>query len=498
MLEAYGEAISFLFQPLTLLLMLGAIIVGLIIGVIPGVGGMVFIALLLPMFFRVEAFIALTFLIALHAVVPTGGSISAILVGIPGSGPNAPTVFDGFPMNQKGQGARAIGAAVTSSAFGGFVPVVLALAMIPLVMPIVMSFRSPEMSILVLLGISLIAALTGGSVIKGLISGLLGILISIIGFHGVTAVQRFTFGNLFLQDGIGIVAVTLGIFGIGELLDMSMKGQATIAMGKVKSSLADTFQGAKDVWYHKWLWLRCTIIGYTFGVIPGVGGEAAAFVTYAQAKQISKHPERFGTGIIEGVIAPEAANNAKEAGSLLTTMAFGIPGSAIMAILLGAFRIVGVIPGPKMLVEHLPLAITLLLGIAIANMIGGIITFFAAPQLARVAAVRLSLLFPLILVFIMSGGFIVRDTMLNIVLVLILGVFGLLMKRNGYSRPALILGFVLGDLFEKYTLLSLKIFGPLFFVTPISLTMIAILVLVLLFPLLRRVLPGLIMRLKRA
>ncbi len=149
MLEAYGEAISFLFQPLTLLLMLGAIIVGLIIGVIPGVGGMVFIALLLPMFFRVEAFIALTFLIALHAVVPTGGSISAILVGIPGSGPNAPTVFDGFPMNQKGQGARAIGAAVTSSAFGGFVPVVLALAMIPLVMPIVMSFRSPEMAILV-------------------------------------------------------------------------------------------------------------------------------------------------------------------------------------------------------------------------------------------------------------------------------------------------------------------------------------------------------------
>lgn len=487
MIEAYGQALAFLLQPMTLLLMLVAVIIGLIMGVIPGLGGLVGISLFLPFIFGMRPEIALTFLVAFDSVVYIGGCVTAILLNIPGTNPNAATLFDGFPMNQKGEGARAIGAAVASSMVGGFVPVLLALAMIPLMLPIVMAFRSPEMAILVLVGISFIAVLTGRSVIRGLISGAMGVLFALIGFHGFTGAYRFTFGILFLYDGLEIVAVALGVFGIAELLDMSIKGQATIATKKVAAKLSNVFQGVKDVWIHKWLWLRCTILGYIFGIIPGVGGEAATFVAYGLAKQTSKNPEKFGTGCVEGVIAPEAANNAKEAGSVLTTMAFGIPGSVVMAVLMGAFLIVGVNPGPRMMVDHLPLALTLLLGIAIANVLGGVITLFSAPYLARVASVKFSFLFPLILVLIFAGVYIVVNSLANIIVVIIFGLIGLLMKRYDFSPAGLLLGFVLGRLLEDYTWMSVAVAGPIFFITPICFLLFAILIGLFSYPYLKKV-----------
>ncbi|MFH1003528.1 MAG: tripartite tricarboxylate transporter permease [Chloroflexota bacterium] len=486
MLEAYGQALSFLLSPMTLLLMLGAVIIGLIIGIIPGIGGLIGVALFLPLVFRMPAETALTFLITFHAVTMTGGSISAILVNVPGTGANAATLLDGFPMNQKGEGARAVGAAVTASTFGGLVPCFLALAMIPLVYRLVIAFRSPEMAMLVLLGISFIAVLTGRSKTRGLASGTLGVLISLIGFQNVTGTYRFTLGSEFLYSGLEIVAMALGLFGLAELFDVLMKGHTSITSTTSKQSLADALQGALDVWRHKWVWLQGTIIGYIIGVIPGVGAETGTFVAYGQAKKTSKHPELFGTGIVEGIIAPESANNAKESGALLTTMAFGIPGSAIFALFMGAFLMVGVIPGPRMLVDHLPLALIMILGIALANLIGGIISLLAAPYLARATSVHIDFLFPIILCLIITGGYIVRNTMMNVVAVIILGLLGLLMKRYDFSRPAMLLGFVLGQLFENYVLLSYQVSGPLFFVTPISMALFAFIVLLFVYPLLKK------------
>ena len=453
--------------------------------------------LLLPFIFRMPAEVALILLIALHSVIHTSGSIPAILFNIPGTPPNAATMLDGFPMNQRGEGGRAIGADATSSMLGGIIPVFLALAMVPLIMPIVIAFGQPEMAVLVLLGISFLAALTGGSVTKGMIAGMLGLLLSFVGYHSITGVHRFSFGTTFLYDGIELIPLALGLFGLSELFHLVMRGETTIAQ-RAAARLSGVLEGVKDVWRQKWLWFRSTIIGYIVGIIPGIGAEVATWVSYGQAKQTAKHPEKFGTGVVEGVIAPEAADNAKEAGSLLTTMALGIPGSAIMALFLAAFLMVGVTPGPAMMVEHLPLALTLLLGIALANIVGGVICLFAAPHLARVASVNLDFLFPVILIVALAGVYVATLSPMNFIVALAFGLLGLVMRRYGYSRPALLLGFVLGGLLENYSLLSIKIYGPLFFFRPIPLTLLIIMILLLNYPYLKKVILGLRRRFTKA
>jgi len=498
MLEAYASAIDLLFQPINLLVLLAGVIIGLIVGVIPGLGGLIALPLLLPFIFHMSPEIALILIIALHAVVFTGGSISAILLNLPGTPPNTATTLDGYPMSQRGEGARAIGAAVTSSMFGGVIPVLFALAMVPAIMPMIVAFGQPEMAALVLLGLSFLGVLSSDSFSKGILSGMLGLMISFIGYHSITGVHRFSYGTTFLFDGIEIIPLVLGLFGLSELIYLFMSGQTTIARKSVTANLSNVLEGVKDVWRHKWLWFRCTILGYIIGIIPGIGAEVATWVCYGQAKQTSKYPEEFGTGIVEGVIAPEAANNAKEAGALLTTMALGIPGSTIMVIVLAAFMMVGITPGPRMLDEHLPLVLTLLLGIALANIVGGIICLLAAPYLARVASVNLDFVFTGVLILMLAGVIAVTLSPLNFVVVMCFGLLGLAMKTYGYSRPALILGFVLGALFENYTWLSVKIYGPLFFFRPIPMILFAVIFLILGFPYLRKAFSHFQGRLKKA
>jgi putative tricarboxylic transport membrane protein len=485
MFEAYGTALATLFQPISLLVMMAAIIVGLIIGIIPGIGGGTMVVLLLPFVFRMPTEVTLILLVALHAVVYTSGGVTSILLNMPGEGSSTVTLLDGFPMTQKGEGSRAIGAAVTSSMAGGILPVFLALAMVPIMLPLVMALGQPEMAVLVLLGISFIAALTGGSVIKGLISGAAGLLLSLVGYHFATGVHRFSFGTAFLYDGIGLIPLLLGLFAVAEIFHLIMKGEKAITQTDTVK-LSGVAEGMKDVWRHRWLWLRSTVIGYVIGIIPGIGASVSTWICYGQAKQTSKHPEKFGTGVVEGVIAPEAADNAKESGALLTTMALGIPGSAVMALLLAAFLMVGITPGPSMMIDHLPLALTLLLGIALANVIGGIICLFAAPQLVRVASVHFDFLFPVILVAVLIGAYVATLSPLNFIVVLVSGLLGLVMRRHGYSRPALILGFILGGLLENYALLSIKIYGPIFLFRPIPLTLLVVMFLILFYPQLKR------------
>jgi TctA family transporter len=496
MLEAYGAAIATLFQPINLLVLIIAVFIGLLVGIIPGIGGLTIIAIILPFLFRMPVEIALILILALDSVVFTGGGITSILLNIPGTAPSAVIMLDGFPMTQRGEGGRAIGAAVTSSMAGGILPVFLALAMVPLVMPLIMAFGQPEMTMVVLLGISFLAVLTGGSIIKGLIAGMLGLLLSFVGFHSVTGIHRFSFGTVFLYDGIELIPLALGLFGLSELFYLVSQEQTSIVQ-KVSTKLSGVMEGAKDVWRHRWLWFRSTIIGYIIGIIPGIGAEVSTWVCYGQAKQTSKHPEKFGTGAVEGVIAPEAADNAKEAGALLTTMALGIPGSAIMALFLAAFMMVGIAPGPGMMIDHLPLALTLLLGIALANLVGGIICLFAAPQLVKVASVNFDFLFPIILIVAIIGIYVATTSPLNLVVALAFAFLGLLMKKYGYSRPALLLGFVLGGLFENYSLLSFKIYGPWFFARPIPLTLLVIMILMLNYPNIKRAIVALQGRLSR-
>jgi putative tricarboxylic transport membrane protein len=479
--DAYRTAISVLFQPVNLLVMLGAVVVGLVVGIVPGIGGGTMVALLLPFIFGRPASTALIMLISLHAVVGTSGGITSILLNMPGENSSAATMLDGFPMAQKGEAGRAIGAAVMSSMAGGVIPVVFALAMVPLIMPMLLAFGQPEMAALVLAGILFMSVLTRGSVTRGIISGMLGLLISFVGYHAITGVERFSFGIAQLHDGIDIVPLAIGLFGLSEMFDLVASGQTKITQ-ILTSKYSGVVEGMKDVWRYRWLWLRSTIIGYFVGIIPGIGGQVATWMCYAQAKQTSKHPEKFGCGAVEGVIAPEAADNAKESGALLTTMAFGIPGSGVMTLMLAGFAMVGVTPGPRMMTDHLDLALTLLLGIALANIVGGVICLLTAPYLAKLASVSLDFLFTGVMIVALAGIYVATHSTFNFAVALIFGLIGLAMKKYGYSRPALILGFALGALFENYSLLSIKLYGPWFFFRPIPMVILTITLLLLCYP----------------
>ena len=475
MFGEFLQGLGVVFQPTVLLFMFIGVVVGMVVGLLPGLGALTTVAILLPMLWKLSPEISLSLLLAILPAAIIAGSVTAILINLPGEDISVATLIDGYPMNQRGEGGRAIAAGVTASMLGGLASVALAFAMIPVVVKTVLAFGFSELLFLIVMGLSFVATLTGGSTIKGLIGGALGILISLIGFHPVTAVPRFTFGSLFLYDGLNLAVMMMGLFGLSEMLDLILTGQSTIAkVEAAKVKFRDMMVGVNDVMKHWWLWLRSTVIGYVIGIIPGVGSSVAMWISYGQAKQSSKNPEEFGTGRVEGVIAPQSSSNAVTAGSLLTTMVFGIPGSAVMAVIMGAFFMVGIPPGLSLVTDHLDLVFTLLLGLALANVIGGVICLASTRYLTKIVFVHMDYLFPVIMVIIFVAAFVTKGTILDFITVMIAGFLGLVMKRLGYSRAALCLGFVLGRLFEHYLLGSLKLSGPTFFLTPISLLIIAI------------------------
>jgi putative tricarboxylic transport membrane protein len=480
--EGFIGGLVILFDPITLLVIFVGTAISLIFGIIPGLSGTVSMALLLPFVYKLPEEIALPFLLSLACSGLTGGSMTAILMNVPGTMGNAATLLDGFPMTQKGESGRAIGAAITASTLGGIVSVPMSILMMIPLLPVILAFRSPELFTLVLMGVSFVGVLGSGSIPKGLISGGLGLMSSFIGFHALTGDDRFTFGSVFLYDGLGLIPVALGLFAMAELVDILARKKTTITEAKLRGEMRDLLQGVKDVYIHKWLWLRSCVIGHIVGIIPGVGSEVSSWIAYGQAKQISKHREEFGRGHIEGVIAPESANNAKEGGALLTTMAFGIPGSVSMAIFLGGLLLVGVTPGPQMMTEKLDLAFALLLGIVVASIMGGVIAFFGARYLVKVVKVHVDFIFVAIVAISFVAAFSVTKNVLSTIVVIAISVLGIFLKRLGYSRPAFLLGFVLGPLFERYFFHALQMHGPFFFMRPLSLTIIGLTLLLYCYP----------------
>lgn len=487
MFEAFLQGLIDLLRPDVFGLMLVGVIIGLIFGIIPGIGGLTAIAILLSLVWGMKPVLALSFLLALSASTSQGGSVTAILVNVPGTGPNAATLLDGFPMAQQGKAGRALGAVLAAGAFGGLFGGIIMMVLIPVVRPLVLAFGSPELFFLVLLGISFIAVLASESQKKGLVAGAIGLILALFGYQPTTAVARFTFGSLYLEDGVKLIPLVLGLFAIPEAIDLAVKGGRLTQTGaKVAAIGSDLFEGVKDVFRHLWLFLRCSAIGTVLGIIPGIGAEVATFFCYAHAKQTSRHPEKFGKGTVEGVIAPESASNAKEGGALLTTLAFGLPGSAVMALLLGAFLIVGITPGPKMLEEHLALSFSLAWTCILANVISSVVLFLLAKQLVKISFVRAEVLAPIILVFAAIGAYAPEQSMLDVLAAFVFAVLGYGAKHLGYNRAAIVLGFVLGKLAETYFLISLNSYGPTFPLRPISIVLILIIVLTMALELVRR------------
>ncbi|MFC1872975.1 tripartite tricarboxylate transporter permease [Chloroflexota bacterium] len=476
-LAAFAEGLQILANFQVWLLIGTGMLVGLTFGLMPGLSAVTAMAILLPFIFQMLPEHALPLFMGVAAIVPTAGSITSVLLGVPGTGVNVATLIDGYPMTQKGEGSRALGAALTASGMGGVIGVVFAILMIPLLLPLVFAITSADMVFLILMGLAFIVVLnssSGTSLVKGLIAGSLGLLMSSMGLHVTTGLLRFNFGTIYLMDGLSLIPVVLGLFALPQMISLAAKGGSIAQTNKVILSTRGVVEGAKDVFRHWGLWLRCSIIGYLIGVIPGVGSATATFVAYGQAKQTSKHPEKFGTGTVEGVIAPESCNNAKEGGALLTTMALGIPGSAEMVLVLGAIMMVGITPGPQMLISKLPLAFSLLQVIFVGSILGAIFCFLMAPRLARIATVPGRILFPIVGVVVFIGAFSRDERFLDLALLLIFTVIGLAMMKYGFNRPAMLLGYILGDLFEKYLFQAIGTAGPLFFMRPISLSIIFI------------------------
>ncbi len=435
--------------------------IGFVVGLLPGLGGPVTMALMLGFAFqfKMSAVEAFSFLLGMMAVTATTGDITSILFGIPGEGSTASTIVEGHPMAKKGEAGRALGASLLSSLMGAVIGAGSIALAIPIITPLVLALGTPEFFMLTVAGVTFVGALSGGSVLKGLAAGGLGFLLSLVGLDLQTATERYTFGSLYLWGGgetggagIGLVPATVGLFAIPEIIDLSVKGGsiAQAQMGK----LGGVFQGVKDALQHWWLVVRCSAIGTYIGIIPGMGGPVSQWVSYAYAMQASGKQDQAGTGVIEGVVGPGAANNSTLGGALIPTLAFGIPGNVTTAILLGAFLVLGLVPGTSMLTEHLDVIFSLVWILIVSNVITVTVCFLFLNQLARLTEIRGSLLIPLLLFFIYLGSYTHTNSFGDILVTFSFGALGWLMVVFGWSRPALLLGLVLGRLADNYLWIS--------------------------------------------
>jgi TctA family transporter len=488
MAGAFAAGLLQVLTPTTLGLMLVGIALGFAVGILPGLGGPTTLALMLPFIFTMEPAEAFAFLLGMAAVTATTGDITSVLFGVPGEPTTASTIMDGHPMAKNGEAGRALGAVLMSSLVGAlFGAAALALA-IPVVRPLVLAFGSPEYFMLAVLGLTFVAALAGGSLLKGLIAAGLGLMFAMVGLDPISGTPRYTFGQLFLWDGIGLVPITIGFFAIPELIELAVRRTA-IARAPA-GRLGGVLEGVKDTFRHWKLVLRCSAIGAYVGIIPGMGGSVTQWLAYAHAVQSSPNKERFGRGAVEGVLGPGAANNSTLGGHLVPTIAFGVPSGVMMAILLGAFIIQGLTPGPDMLIPesrggHLGLTFSFVWTIVIANIVTVALCFLFLGQLAKVTQVRGSLLIPPVLLLIYLGAFAEKNAFEDLYLVLFFGVLGWVMEKLHWPRAPLILGLVLGPLAENRLFLSTDNYGLEWLARPWVMVLLALTLAGALWPLVR-------------
>ena len=461
-------------DPAVLAALLVAVPLGVLAGVIPGLGGKLSIVMAIPFLVGADPTVGAVFLLAMHSVIHTGGPIPSILLGVPGSGPDAATVVDGHPMARNGQAGRALGAALASSCVGGiFGALVLALAL-PLVKPVLLSFGPPEVFMLAVLGITFIAAVSGARLARGLMVGCIGLLVSFVGMDPIGGVARYTAGQLFLMDGVDLITAVVGLFAIPEMLALMRQQAHHGALPRGGFEERGILDGMLDVWRHRYLTLRASLIGTVIGIIPGLGGDVASWVSYGHAVQSSPRPGEFGKGRVEGVIAPEAANNSKEGGSLLPTLFFGIPGSSGMAVLLGAFVTLGITPGPAMAGQGLALVWTLIWALVLANVLAVAVFLPSAGLLARVAGVSGAAMFPFVLCFALIGTYLSALHWQTFFVLLGFGLLGVALKHHEWPRGPFAIGLVLGTPAEIALHQSLTIWGGSFLLRPLTLVLIAL------------------------
>ena len=462
-MDLFLEAFVQLFTPMHLFFLVLGTMLGLLVGILPGLGGTAGLSLVLPFVFGMDASHALAMMIGLLAPTTTSDTFPSVLMGIPGTSGSQATVVDGFPMAKRGEGARALGAAFSASLFGGIFGAVVLTGAIYVAKPLILSVGFGEQMLLIFLALTMVGMLTGANALKGIATCGIGLMIGMIGYAPGTAESRLTFNSVYLDSGIPIVVVGLAMFAMPEIIEL-LRRHRTIAEDGILGH--GWLVGLKDAIRHKFIVIRCSIIGCIVGALPGLGGSVVDWIAYGHVIQTSKNRETFGTGDIRGVLAPESANNAKEGGALIPTLLFGIPGSGSMAILLGGFIMVDVHPGIELIKTNLDLVYTIIWSLALANVIGAGTCLFLAGPIARLTTIPYPLLAPFMLVLIFFAAFQASRDWGDLLTLFALGTLGVYMKRYGWPRPALLIGFFLSPRLESSTYLALEAYGLSFLQRP--------------------------------
>jgi putative tricarboxylic transport membrane protein len=442
------------------------VLIGTLIGVLPGIGPVATISILLPVTFGMDAVSSIIMLAGVYYGAQYGGSTTSILVNIPGEASSIVTCLDGYQMARQGRAGPALGISAFGSFIGGTASVIGLMILAPLLARVALKFGPPEYFALTLLGLTMVTYLSVGSVTKGLIMAVAGIALSTIGQDQISGITRFTLGSVTLMDGVGIVPVAMGVFGIGEILKNIEEG---IKQEVFKTNIKQLFPTLKDWIDCKWPIVRGTTIGFLVGILPGGGTIIPTFIAYTVEKRLSRHPEKFGTGVIEGVASPETANNAATSGSMVTLLSLGIPANVVMAVLLGAFIIHGIQPGPLLINKHPALFWGTIASMYVGNVMLLVLNLPLIGLWVKILKVPYRILFPLILLFCFIGVYSLNNNVYEILIMVIFGVFGYLIRKFGFEAAPFLLGMVLGPLMEVAFRQSLLYGDPfIFFKRPIS------------------------------
>ncbi|WP_022849629.1 tripartite tricarboxylate transporter permease [Limisalsivibrio acetivorans] len=476
------EGIKTVLEPRIIQFLVAGLLFGFIIGAIPGFNDTNVLALVLPFTVYLGPMQAVMFMMAVFCGSQAGGSVPAILMNIPGTPSNAPTCIEGFAMTKKGMAGEALGASLAASTIGGLISAVVCFVIAPIIGVYALSFGPAEMFMVAVFGLTAVGSLTGKSVSKGLLSSAFGLLLATVGTEIQVGYTRSSFGLFELYEGFPLIPVLLGLFGFSELITM-VNEKSIIQEGKTSfKGYSSLFEGMKKAVSMKLNLIRSSVIGIIIGLIPGTGAAIATWISYGQSKQWSKTPEKFGTGDYEGLAASDACNNGVTGGALIPTLTLGIPGSGTTLIIMAALMINGIQPGPSLFVEFKTEAYAIFASIVLVNIVmffAGLVIFRFLPHLSSIPTV---ILVPIISLFCLVGGFAYRELLFDMTLVVIFGLFGALLKKYGYSIPAMLLALILGPLAEKNLFWVLQLGGLKLFMRPISFVILIMTLLTLFLP----------------
>ena len=488
MFDLLVTGFSIVFAPATFLFIVGGTIIGVIFGAMPGVSASMAVALALPFAYAMKPIVAIAFLVSVYCASITGGGITAILFKIPGTPSSAPTTFDGYPMAQRGEAGKALGYSLIASAFGGLVAAFAMALISPQLAAVALKFGPSELFAVSFLGLSVLSCLDSDNIVKTLISGCIGLLLACIGMDPMLGIARFTFGSSTLLGGIEMIPVMIGLFAVTEVLKQTNKQKKidvekdSTAKGGDTSAKLPSF---KELWDTKWSMIRASIIGTVVGILPGAGATIASFLAYAIEKKVSKHPELLGTGIPDGIVASEAANNGATGGAMVPLLSLGIPGGNAAAIMMTALVIQGVQVGPLLIKQQPEYLASVFASMFVTNIVMVVVSMGIARVFAKILSVPYSILGPVIVMLATIGAYATNNNTGDVVLMVGAGIIGYLFSKLKYNSAALVLGLVLGQMCESnfrraYTLTNGSIMA--IFSKPITFVIVAACVIMLVYP----------------